>query len=436
MGRLRIALIMVSSAILVSAVGGQDLGELLMKARENMAAQNYDTAKQQLQTIVETNITYAPAYFELSKIALIQDDLLGAQENIDAAIENDPRNEEYRATAERIAVLSSDMSNARRSYDERDYMGAVARYEKVIEDYPTFASAYFGLGMALMMAGRLQEAAEAFSRAQSYNPNDPRYAAALRNLVADKYNEGNRLLRARDWESALAVYQEATELDSSFYLAYHKIAYCQRMMGDNAAALKALDRSIAVEPDYIIAYIDKGDILRREGRLKEAEAVLRAAISHDPKSDEALEGLGAVLRRDRPNEAIELFTSAITINPKNGDVAEYLGEIYSERESWAEAQKYLEQAVQLKPGNHVTAWRLAHVYNELGNYEKAREMAKRSTDLKKTFEYAWYEKGLAEKALGNRQAAIEAFRNAQKGRDASIRRSAEYELKQLESPNR
>ena len=43
---------------------------------------------------------------------------------------------------------------------------------------------------------------------------------------------------------------------------------------------------------------------------------------------------------------------------------------------------------------------------------------------------------LAEKALGNRLAAIEAFKNAERGRDAGIRRTARYELSLLESPNR
>ncbi len=86
-------------------VQGQDLEELLTKAQEAVSVQNFDAAKQRLKTILERDQDYAPAYFELSKIALIQDDLEGAQGNIQAAIENDPRNEEFRAEAEIIAEL-------------------------------------------------------------------------------------------------------------------------------------------------------------------------------------------------------------------------------------------------------------------------------------------------------------------------------------------
>ncbi len=436
MNRYRIILIAGFTAILAAAATGQDIGDLMAKAREEMAAKNYDGAREQLQLILQQNSAFASAYFELGKIALLQDDLKGAQTNIKAAIENDPRNEEYRAEADKIAELSSAMSDARRSYDERDYMGAVARYEKVLENHPTFASAHYGMGMAFARDGNLRQAAEAFRQAQAYNPNETRYSNALRKVVAEKYNEGNRFYKARDWEAAATAYQEAYRLDPGFHQAYYRLARSYQNLGEIDSALKTLDRTIEIKSDYIPAYIDKGNIFRREGRSEEAEAVYRQALSIDPKSDQAWVGLGAVLRGEKPAEAIEAFKSALAVNSKSGDATEYLGEIYSEQEKWAEARTYLEQAVKLKPKSHVVPWRLAHVLNALGEHEQARQMSKRSTGLKKTFEYGWYELGLAEKALGNRIAAIEAFKNALKGRDASIRKSSQYELKQLESSSR
>ncbi|UCH11246.1 MAG: tetratricopeptide repeat protein [Fidelibacterota bacterium] len=436
MKRSHVLAVVIMAAFLATSSPAQDLEGILVEAREAMSAGNYDTARQKLEQILQQNNTYAPAYFELSKVVLIQDDLKGAQENIAAAIENDPRNEEYRAQAETIAELSSIMSDAKRTYDERDYLGAVSRYEKALENHPTFASAYYGMGMAFAQAGQLREAAESFRQAQQHNPNEESYASALRKIVVDQYNEGNRFYRSRDWESAAEAYQMAIDLDSSFHQAYYRLARVNRLMGDNEAALETLDRVLVVKPDYLNAYVEKGAILKREDRLAEAEASYRQAITVDPRSDDAWVGLGSILRQGRASEAITAFQTAIEINRKNGDAAEYLGEIFSEQENWPEARKYLESAVKIKSDDHVTAWRLAHVYNEIGEYELARRQAKRSTDLKKTFEYGWYEKGIAEKALGNRVAAIEAFRNAEKGRDASIRRTAQYELKQLESPNR
>ncbi|GAH65907.1 unnamed protein product, partial [marine sediment metagenome] len=68
MNRFRTALIAGFTAILVTASLGQDLEEILTKAQEEISAKNYGSARQKLQTILQHNNAYAPAYFELSKI--------------------------------------------------------------------------------------------------------------------------------------------------------------------------------------------------------------------------------------------------------------------------------------------------------------------------------------------------------------------------------
>jgi tetratricopeptide (TPR) repeat protein len=427
-------LILCLVAIAAGTEVAQDLDTILEQARSNIASQDYDTAKQQLEEIIEQSSSFAPAHFELSKLALILDDLKSAQSSMEAALENDPRNEEYQAEAEKLAAISSAMSDAARAYSDREYLDAVAIYEKIIEDYPTFASAHYGMGKALAQAEMLRQAANALRKAIEYNPRNEEYSSSLMYIVGMKFNEGNNNYRDRNWEAALESYQEAIDIEPGFHQSYLMLARVYQRLDDYASAMENLDRVLTLKPDYLNAYIEKGKLLKREGRNAEAEATYRLALSVDPNSTKSLVGLGSILMGDRQDEAIVTFKAALKIDAKDGDAAEYLGEIYSIREEWAEAKRYLEQAVRLKPRDHITAWRLAQVYNQLQDYEKARQMAKKSTDIRKTFEYAWYEKGLAEKALGNRVAAMEAFRNAIKGRDASIRKGAEYELKQLESP--
>ena len=436
MNSYRIRWVTAVAALLMSALPAQDLLGLMDNAREELAAERWAAARALLETVLEHDDTYAPAHFELSKLAITVDDLTGAQKHIDAAVEAQPRNEDYRAHAERIDALSSLMSNAHRSYTARDFLDAVSIYEKVIDSHPDFANAYYGMGKAFAEAELQREAAQAFRQARDLNPSDPRYGSALNKLAADKYNLGNRAYRSRDWESAIQVYQETIELNPEFHQAYLQLARAYLRWDDNDvdAAIGALDRCLTVKPDYISAYVEKGNILRRDGRYADSEAVFRQALAIDARSDRVLVGLGSVVKRDdaRMEEAVEVFKQALAVNPKSGDAAEYLGEIYSEQKSWDSAHKYLVIAVDLKSKSHIAAWRLAHVYNALGDFDQALLSAKRSTELKKSFEYAWYEKGLADKALGNRQAAIAAFREAKKGRDASIRKSADYELKQLD----
>lgn len=418
-------------AVAASGPTVQDLETRLSRAKAEMASGNWAQAESMLQAIIEDDENYAPAFFELSVVFLERDNLKGAQENITKAIEKDPRNDEFRSEAERIAALSGGMSRARRAYDERDFDSAILEYEKVVSEFPRFASAHFGLGLALTKAGSPRPAADAFRQASGLNPDSESYTKALYRLVAEEYNKGNRLYNARDWEAALASYQQAIDLDPTFHKAYYRLAKCYKNMGDTDEALKTLDQVLKVKPDYITAIVEKGNIFRTAAQSDQAEAAYRQALSYDSQADKAWIGLGAVLSSGRPKEAEEAFRAAIAANPKSSTAHEYLGELYSDQERWEDALAPLEKASDLKRRDHRTAWRLAAAYNALGRHAEAQQAAKRSTDLKRNFEYAWFEKGIAEKALGNRQAALEAFRNAGKGRDAAIRKSARYELDQL-----
>ncbi len=421
--------------VLCTTVSGQSAGELYSEALEAISAGSYPAARQQLETAVALEPAFGPAYFELSKLCLLMDDIPAAQNNISQAISNDLSNQEYRDFAEVIRELTQTLNEGLRLYDQREYTEAISTYEGILENHPTLATAYYYMGLAYRMEGNVQQAAQAFRQAIANNPVDPRYSQALRGLVVDKYNEANRLFNARDYEGAAEVYQEAYELDPGFHQAHYRLAISWQNLGEPDSALVALNRVTEIQPDYLPAYIRRGDILRREGFPEEAREEYRRGIRVDPRADEAWLGLGATLRADSLDTAIDAFRRTLEINPESGDAAENLGEIFSEQERWEDAREYLERAAELKPDNHVTLWRLADVYYNLGEYQLARDYATRSTRINSSFEYAWYVLGRAEKALGNRVAARVAFENAANGRDASIRRSAEYELRLLETGN-
>ncbi|MFC1481497.1 tetratricopeptide repeat protein [Candidatus Neomarinimicrobiota bacterium] len=432
MSRNLIAGVVILGSMLAPLIG-QDLEAQIATAKAAMEAEDWASAQVTWQAIVADNPANAEAHYLLSKTALQTGDLKTAQTSIAAALEEDGRNTEYREHADIIAAISSSMTKARRLLDENDPDGAIAEYEQLLTQHPYLASAQYAMGMAYKRTENLRQAAKAFRAARDLDPGNSNYSNALRNLVAEKYNSANRLYKNRNWGPAINAYLEAIDLEPTFHPAYYQLAKAQKYDGDNIAALATLDKILAFKPDYVNALVEKGDILVKEGQEAEAEQAYRLAISFDAGSDQAYVGLGSILRNTDENAAINAFESAIAANNKSSAAHEFLGEIYSGRENWTKAQAHLEKATQLKPKDYRTAWRLAVVYNSTQNYEQARLMAKKSTDIRKSFEYGWYEKGIAEKALGNRQAAIVAFRQAEKGRDSAIRKSAKYELAQLTS---
>jgi tetratricopeptide (TPR) repeat protein len=74
------------------------------------------------------------------------------------------------------------------------------------------------------------------------------------------------------FKRALRAYKEATRADRRAYFAWNGIGYCQRMLGDNDAALAAYDRALKIEPGFPPAVEYRGEAYLNLGRLDEAKA--------------------------------------------------------------------------------------------------------------------------------------------------------------------
>ena len=85
------------------------------------------------------------------------------------------------------------------------------------------------------------------------------------------------------------------------------------MDGTPGRGVGALKEAIRLEPDYSEAYFEAGNILRRLGRLDEAEAIFRHWSQVMPGNAQArLELGGAVLDRAGPRMPKILFAAALS----------------------------------------------------------------------------------------------------------------------------
>ena len=417
----------------ISLISAQDIGTLLQQSRTQIQSEQWEDAHAALTQLLSKDPGNAAGNFMMAKVSFNRDDLKGAQDKIKMALEADAGNSEFRAFAEKVDALTKALKAASLAESQRQYQDAIDQFERIATQYPNLAYANFGLGRALMRSGDTRQAAKAFRDAIAKNPRDKRYSQSLRRLVNEKFNEGHNAYRSKDYAAAASLYQEAYELDPGFHQAYYRQGLSAYRDGDIRAAIASYDRCISIQPDYIPAYIQKGNVLRREGETDEAVSAYEAAIAIDPNADDAWVGLGIIQKAVDIDNALANFKRAVAADDKNFTAHEYLGEIYSDKEDWLRAKKHLIIAVSKKNPSHVTTWRLAVVYNNIKDWPNARIQAMASTKKNRNFAYGWYELGIAENALGNRQAAIAAFRFAVKGRDASLRKSAKFELDKLES---
>ena len=141
--------------------------------------------------------------------------------------------------------------------------------------YPDHGPAWLWLGIDLINLARYEEAQQALAKSIEFCPTD-----ILRIPFA---NMGNIFRNSGDYDQATEWYRNAIEADSNH--AYGRIFL--------------------------------GELLMNQGRLREAEEVLRAAAcSIEGCVDEAYLNLGYVLRAlERYEEAADCFREAIHLNP-------------------------------------------------------------------------------------------------------------------------
>ncbi|MFM0052205.1 tetratricopeptide repeat protein [Caballeronia grimmiae] len=182
---------------------------------------------------------------------------------------------------------------------------AQQHFEIAIETRPDWADAHFNLGKTFAARQRQDEAEHAFRAAIESNP---RLVIAYQGLVEVLETQG----RFAELEG---VYRRLTEHAPEFAAADYNLGQVISRV-TQLAGLERLDeaeaayrRAIAVQPDYVLAYIALGNLLKEsEARTDEMLATFRRAVELDPASAQARLNLaGGLLRIGEYAEAWPLW---------------------------------------------------------------------------------------------------------------------------------
>jgi predicted O-linked N-acetylglucosamine transferase (SPINDLY family) len=161
-------------------------------------------------------------------------------------------------------------------------------------------------GIALHQQGRLADADAAYHRLCVLQP---RHAHALhcRGIVALQLNRP---------AAAVELISAALELLNTDPTFHANLARAQVQLGLAADALASLDRALGLDPRFVGALVDRGNVLLDLARRTEALDAFRRALALDPNEPSALNGAGnALLEEGRAAEAAEFFTRAINARP-------------------------------------------------------------------------------------------------------------------------
>jgi len=99
------------------------------------------------------------------------------------------------------------------------------------------------------------------------------------------YNEGVRLMKAKQFTRAQANFERAVKQDPGFAEAHNNLAFCLRKQGSQnfGKSLEHYDKAIALKPSLAAAYEYRGVLYTEMGRKADAEKDLATLKKLDPR---------------------------------------------------------------------------------------------------------------------------------------------------------
>lgn len=117
---------------------------------------------------------------------------------------------------------------------------------------------------------------------------------------------------------------------------------------DAAAALRDLDRSLAIDPDLVAARVARGLIRYRQGDYSAALPDFEAAAHRDPENPIVLDRLGQTdLALGRPADALPFLRKAAQLAPRDSRMQLHLGRALADSGNQAEADLVLARVREL-----------------------------------------------------------------------------------------
>jgi aspartate beta-hydroxylase len=110
---------------------------------------------------------------------------------------------------------------------------------------------------------------------------------------------GGHLFRTGNAARARELFERALASDANSKVLWTNLAAVCRALGDPQAESEALDKALALEPRYVLALLQKGDLLERLGKPKAAAMVYEGALASAARSGPVPQQLGPALARAR-----------------------------------------------------------------------------------------------------------------------------------------
>ena len=168
--------------------------------------------------------------------------------------------------------------------------------------------------------------------------------------VADTIREGLRSAGEGDFGEAKKKLLLATQQDPENSKAHYNLGVVLCQLGSESKAIKHYTAAINLEPFYKQALMELSRLELRQGRVEEADVLLRRALSKHPYDPELLNSLGNVLMiQGNSGQAKNAYEEALKYNEALPEALANLGMIYESEGDLPAALESYQRAYKLNP---------------------------------------------------------------------------------------
>lgn len=254
---------------------------------------------------------------------------------------------------------------------------AAAKFRQAIEVAPDVAQAYLGLADVAIVTGNPQEGLEAIEKYLELEPEDEAgkrvayeiyralgrmdeakalaeemgFETADKDLAIQVYNEGAVASQKSDYDTALAKFEQAVQMDPTLGPAWAGIASIYYNRGELEQALEPAQKAVELQPDHEGSVRIRFLVLDALGKTEAADAWETYRQMNQPA---ALDLLYRRAELDFRNDGIESARAAaekiLTVDADHAGAHLVLGKLYSSTDV-AKAKAHLQKVVELLPAD-------------------------------------------------------------------------------------
>lgn len=290
-----------------------------------------------------------------------------------------------------------------------DYSLAAEKYRETLAIDPDFVMAHGGLGEALFVLERYEEAIAAATTALDLGPEAP-IRGALHRLLG----RSNRALGRFD--PAERHFRSALELEPQDAAPLFELSRLRREQQRSEEAEDYLRRARDLLPSDTSALQRVAEELRKQGLREEALEAYRAVLELDPDHAFAHGGMGhALFDLGRYDEAAEAMTTAISLRedlPMAAFLHVLIGRASKETGRLDAAVDHFQRAIELDPQDADPIDRLALLHYEQRRYEDAHRLYQRLLEIQPDNVQTISNLAATQYYIGRADEAIRSFERA------------------------